>query len=197
MYVQDYVTLNKSIMTLKLFMKFFMAKKSKKLNVTLSQLSEYLLSLKSACPATIVANTVPKMNKTGNPYYDRIHKISNTQTFVNFVYGKAVNKRRAKESKVPDFVPSERVWGERIKGTPLVTYKDKLYVEAMCLNSLETVYINEDGIAVEKETLKPYLVKARASNTQDLNTEVYVRDYKLDNIVQMTINGYVLTVVDE
>lgn len=151
-----------------------------------------LMQVKSACPATFLAVTEVKMNKTNNPFYDRVQKKQKSNVFINFDYAAAVNRKLLKEGKEAEFVAKPRKWGEKLPGTPLVFYKEEYYLEARFLNNEPKVEYLVDGQITEKAVLETYLpVKNTASikEHQGLDEEIIIRDFKVKNIHEITLNG--------
>ncbi len=112
--------------------------------ITKEDLIDLLINFQKASPATIIAFTKVKMNKKDNPYFDRITKIIVANVFLNFKYINSVNNQRIKENKDDNFIPHERRWGERIKGTTLVKHKNEYYVECRFLKVAKVTYLLEN-----------------------------------------------------
>jgi hypothetical protein len=135
-----------------------------------------LLTKKGAQVVTLHTQTfvvVDKKNCTKNSVVNGI---------INWSYEGSVNKQRDREGSPTDFRAQERKWGERIPGTPLVRYRDNLYLEIKVEKVLSTEYKDETGnIIVGKISKKP--------TKQGLQKEVVLRDYLLDSIRAITIDG--------
>lgn len=167
-------------------------------NVDYMGLVRALMQVKNACPATFLAITEVKMNKTNNPYYGRVHKKQKSNVFINFDYGAAVNRKLLKEGKDADFVAKQRKWGERLPGTPLVFHNNEYYLEARFLNNEPKVeYLVKDEatgatVVTEKAVLETYLpVKNEDSikEHQGLDEAIVIRDFKVRNVREITMNG--------
>lgn len=164
-------------------------------NVTEAELVEILRNVKGPTPATVVAESVVKMNKKGNPYHNLVTKKQESNVFINFNYANSVNKRLVKEGKEADFVPSERVWGSRITGTPLVEHKGAYYVEAGFLTkNAPKVSYTYDNKEVEKELFEDFLPKSSSSSRQGLEEEVVMRTFKVESVLEMRFGGKVYIV---
>ena len=85
-----------------------------------SELVDHLMGLRGAKFTTIVAETDPRMRKTGNPYVGAT-KISRVNGVVNWIYQNAVNNQRCRENQpldqgeVEHFEPEPRKWGTRLR----------------------------------------------------------------------------------
>jgi len=161
-------------------------------NVDYMGLVRVLMQIKGATPATFLAITEVKMNKTNNPFYERVSKKQKSNVFINFDYAGAVNRKLLKEGKEPEFVAKPRKWGEKLPGTPLIFHKGEYYLEARFLNNDPKVEYLVDGIVTEKAVLETYLpVKNTESikEHQGLNEEIIIRDFKVQNIREITVGG--------
>lgn len=160
--------------------------------ITRQELVEFLKSLKGATSATIVAETVPTMAKTDNPFVGKVIKRSVVNGVLNVHYANSVNRQRVREDSAPDFIPQERAWGTRIEGTPLVQHNSQYYLEVKCERAA-VQYLAADGTEISKDALAPFL-RERAAVNQELEKAVVLRDYKLENIKEMRVAGFNLQV---
>ena len=115
--------------------------------ITKNQLVDRLMNLRGAKFTTIVAETDPRMLKTGNPFVGAT-KISRVNGVVNWIYQNSVNNQRVRENQPLDqqgeiehFSPEPRKWGQRLKHetghvAPLVEHKGKHYLELKVERSL-------------------------------------------------------------
>lgn len=73
---------------------------------TMNQVNEVSANLKKGqFGYTVVTKTTPKMNKTGNPYVNRVEKVSvYTNAMLGCSYANVVNNRLENEGKERDFV---------------------------------------------------------------------------------------------
>ena len=166
------------------------------------------INFRGAAPISLVTLTEPNgdYNKKGNPFWDKkekrwhILKYAVTNGFINVNYEKAVNRQRARESRSQGFESQPRQWGDRsgrVRGTSLIehTRKDgvhKYYLEVVVRKKLTTEFIRTDTgdrlTAPELALLKPF-AKAKPSTRQGVANEIKPRDFDLDNIIGITING--------
>lgn len=170
--------------------------------LTLDKLCESLIFGRAGCQAvTIVAATVPTMRKTGNPFYDRetktfsILKRSRTNGLINWIYQNSVNNQRLREGLEPDFEPEPRQWGKRIRGTPFVVHDGKIYLELKVQKSLEHGYFSTDGKPIHESEIRPFLSEKAEGLRQGVDNPVILRDYRINNIEQITFGGQIYRIV--
>lgn len=163
-------------------------KSTTKVSVNKMELVRALMQLTSATPATFVALTEVKLNKS-NPYYGRLQKKQRSNVFINFDYENSVNIALAKEGKSPDFKAKSRQWGNRIPNTPLILHKNTYYLEARFLKHEPHVEYFLDGDAVEKEMIEDYLPREREEAKHGLTEPIIIRDFKIDSIHEITVKG--------
>lgn len=167
--------------------------------LTKTQLADHLMNLRGAKFTTIVAETDPRMRKTGNPYVGA-KKVSRVNGVVNWVYQNSVNNQRCRENQpldqsgeVEHFEPEPRKWGTRLKHdtghvAPLVEHKGKRYLELKVERSLGHEY-RLNGEVVDSEAVAEFLPNRKEGARQKVDNPVILRDYSLENIVQITIDG--------
>ena len=150
---------------------------------------------RGAVICTIETVTDARLKKTGNTL-GPVFKRSIVNVVLNFRYEGAVNRQREREGIATDFEASPRTWGERISGTPFVQYKGKLYVEAKVQRSLSHAYELADGSPISAEDVRPFLPASRSEGRQGVEREIILRDYSIDSIVGLTIDGERFDVAD-
>lgn len=160
------------------------------------QLRKNLEKKKGARIVSFIAETVPDMRKTGNPFIGKVKKVAHVNGVINWIYANAVNRQREREEKTPDFVPLRRSWGERLRGRPFVAHKGRLYLEVKVQKSVKHDYFIDGKLATEeqKAELKTFLTEKEEGTRQQLDRPVILRDYKLANIKQVSIDNQLLVV---
>jgi hypothetical protein len=153
-----------------------------------------------ASHATFVAlrtRTDARLRKTGNPY-PNVRKLSRTQVVIGHKYENSVNNQRKREGSEPTFEAMPRKWGERKAGTPFVEHNGKLYLECGMLRVLdEPQYIAESGDELPREAIEPFLpTKGSNAEHQGVEKEVILRDYAIESITEITIDGERYEIVD-
>jgi hypothetical protein len=151
------------------------------------------LSNKGTTPISFESITEPKMNKTNNPYFGNVLKVSFVGGLIGYNYENSVNNQLEREGKEADFISNPRSWGVRDENHPfLVHHKDETYLSVKVQQTnKKPIYINKTTKEViPTEKLIPFLPKSNKPNTQrDLDKEVIVRDYKVSNLKKLTIGG--------
>lgn len=142
-----------------------------------------IVSKAGAFPVTIVTKTKPKV-KANCPY--NITKLSTVNGMAGFIYENSVNKQRIKEDKDPDFKAEPRRWGIRIPKTPLVEHKGSFYLELKVQHSDSEYFDGKKKIS--REEITPYLTSS-STDKQQLDKPVILRDYSLENIKELHMNG--------
>ena len=162
--------------------------------VTKEQVVETIKSVKTSTMITIEAETEIKVPKS-NPY-NGATKRNTINGQIGFYYGNAVNNELGREDKAMDFRPQVAKWQKPTDSRNLVTNADgtKLYVYIRVLSSGTPTYYM-DGSEVDRDIIAPYLPEHRTPHTQEnLDKEVVVRNFSLDNIynIKMLGNEYCL-----
>lgn len=162
------------------------------MRVSRTVLIDILAQQKGAKPVTITAETDPKPRQgtKNNPSPFRgktVVKRARVNGMIGWDYSNSVNNQRAREGNEEFFEVHPRTWGERIKGSPLVEYKGKHYLEVKVQNVLSTEYF-VDGELIDEETIKPFLPVKKPSARQETEKAILIADYSLDNIVAIRLD---------
>lgn len=162
-------------------------------NITQNQLVGLLTNLRGNTFVSIIAQTDPRMRKTGNPFLGAV-KVTETGGQMNGAdYENAVNKRLDGGG----FKAADRRWGSYVANTggKVVENKGKLYLSLRFRrNSTVKTQFFFEGEEIARETLSPWLPTPPVSRRQSeagLNEEDHVicRDYGFDSILQITVGG--------
>jgi len=161
----------------------------------------------SATIATLETETIPDMvkkdriTKEPNPWSGRVTKQSRVNGIVGaWNYTNSVNNQRVRESNaetvaeveaVPEFTAEPRSWGERLPNTGLVKHGENYYVEIKVQRAIETTYMVDGRPATSEELsdIKRYLPQKTEGTRQEVEKPVILRDYKVDSIKSVRING--------
>lgn len=140
----------------------------------------------------LLTETKVRMNKTGNPYFDRIIKKSSCNYLMGNDYGKRVIVNGEKEG-----IPSEEntFEVEEMKGKKHVskvvcidTKTESVYylmVERFDEISPKVEYVCE-GNPIEKQLFESYMVKVSESKKQPQERKVKVLTFKIDSIKEIS-----------
>lgn len=164
---------------------------------SLTELQGILADLKGkATFVTILARTPVKLCTS---HFGRVWKTSRVNGTINFSYSNSVNRQRGREAEGPEdfdlFVAQPRKWGVRLHKLPFVQHKENVYLEIKVERSLGYTYNDDAGNEIATDEITPYLLPWRESTTQDLDREVILRDYLLENLLEVKVNG-MLYIVD-
>lgn len=146
---------------------------------------------------TFAAKTIPAMRKKKNPYLGRIYKVQRVNAIIGIRYANCVNLQRLREESPADFESLERTWGERIPNSPLVEYKGFKYLETKVQKASSAIYV-DDKLASPKQLqhVEKFLSrKDGESKRQQLIKEVVLRDFRLDHITHLQLEGQLFEVV--
>lgn len=164
--------------------------------LTHTQLTELLAAKRGAVILSIVSRTEPKFRKTGCPY-SLIEKIEYKRVVVGADYGKAVKKQVSETTGSQDvaFTVSPRKWGTYIVPRKVVAHNGNLYLVTQARNAqppIKTVWL-ADGVEVNKETIKDYLVTSSSAKQESVGLygrrQVMERDFTMGNVLRVKIDG--------
>ena len=152
--------------------------------ITKSDFLNYLINHKGHGFGTIKALTDARLLKTDNPVPDALKYAEVQINWGIWSYTNSLYSMASREGKEIVFDVKPRQWGQRIDGTPLVELRGKYYLEAKCERVIEMDYYDQEGNKLDKEEMSQFLPKRKKSSTQDqLDGEVVLRDYSLDNLL--------------
>jgi len=172
------------------------------MKITNAELEAKLRDLQGATIVSLIAQTVPDMYKTANPYWGKVHKLSRVKGLIGVRYENSVNRQREREwspeaetGHVQHFEAKPRAWGKHIAGTPLIAHNGKLYLEVKVETVLQTQYRHVET-GKELFDVGPFLRKrSKSSGRQQVERAVVLRDYKLESIVELRLQGEIYSIV--
>ena len=144
---------------------------------------------------TFVAQTEPKMRKTGNPYVGNVVKTAKVNGQLNFNYVKAVEKALVNEGKSKEDFKQGESWHTPVLRddntmTPFCQHKKTgaYYLRFRMIGKIESTYQTKDGQPINDADLEPFIVKSDYAN-QGLDEPIIFLTYGLESIRQLTMNG--------
>lgn len=160
---------------------------------TQSELVRFFNEFQSACKGNIVTRTPVKMNKKdvatktiANPH-GAIYKVQTNNVELNAEYEMKVSTARMLEGKEQDFEVEGRKWGVH-NNKSIIEKNGQLYLQAIEGDKIGTpVYETENGTEVSYDELKAFIPAYNSSKKQDLEVDVKVRTFKLENVIGMFI----------
>jgi hypothetical protein len=140
----------------------------------------------------LLTETSPRMNKTGNPYYGRVTKVSSCNYLIGNEYESRVIINNEKEGINPSyFVVDPNKVGDHVSKVVLFNEKLNRYylqVERFDETKPKVQYLC-DGEPIDIETLRPFLVTPKKSDKQEQERYVSFISFNLENIKEITLNG--------
>jgi hypothetical protein len=174
--------------------------------VSVAELKSILESQVGATFVTILAYTKPDFVGGKSCPVANVRKLAAVNGVINWSYEKSVNRQRLREEKPADengaveyFTPEPRKWGVRLfdeinrRLLPTVEHKGKTYLELKFQKSLGYSYW-ENGTKVPNEVVNPHLRQKIEGRRQEVDNPVILRDYTLDNIKAIRLNGELLVI---
>ena len=159
-------------------------------------LERLLFAVSRSRMVSFASVTDPDMTKTDNPFFGTVRKVTFGIGVICWNYGRTVNRQRVREGKRDDFKSKHRSWGLRVKGTPLVSHIDsdhkaRLYLEIK-IQSRHSHYIDTTtGKPLTPRRLKVLakFLTPIAPTRQQLDKTICLRDYRLDHIAELSLDG--------
>jgi len=166
-------------------------KKSVKINKV--ELLQLLVGIEKSTFINLVTETKVRMNKTNNPYFDKVIKRNKCTYLVGNDYEKRVNNNEVKEGLEGDFKSEEMKGKKHISKCVCVDTKTEsvhyLMVERFDeVTPQKTEYIFE-GNGIDKQLFESYMTKVYESKKQEQDRKVMVITPKLDSIKEMSLEG--------
>lgn len=153
----------------------------------------------------LVAHTEPKMNKTNNPYFGRVTKVTRlTNVAIGYSYENTIHNRLERfdieNAEFKSEAPKGRHWVQGYENILLQSNKDseQYYLRTtMRRNTKASVEYLVDGRPATDEEIdafKAFFPKTATSAKQaevglDDSEQVIVRDYKLESIQSLTLGN--------
>jgi hypothetical protein len=136
--------------------------------------------------------TPVRMNKTGNPYFGRAFKRTETNILLGGRdYAEGVMTNMGRENIAGTFTAQANKQGEHI--SRIVLYNEKLnrhYMQVEYFTEVKPkVTYLLDNNEVDKTIFADYLVKKSNATTQPQQRQVYVFGVDITNVESLTLNG--------
>jgi len=166
-------------------------KQKQRVFVTEQELLTVLLNVNKPTFTHIVTNTKVRMNKTGNPYFDKVTKHSKGNYFIGGSYEDMVNTRCVKEGIEPNFESEECSVGQHI--SECVQFNENLqryYLQYFIFptSNIKSEFTFE-GDSIERELFRSYEVKRSDSSRQPQGNKHQPQSLMLSSIREITLNG--------
>lgn len=159
------------------------------MNITKLELIELLNGVNSSTFVHLVTETKVRMNKTGNPYFDRVIKKSSCNYLMGNDYQDRVIVNEIKEGLEGNFEVEEMKGKRHVSKVVCIDTKTEsvhyLMVERFDEIKPKVEYTFE-GNQIEKQLFESYMVKVSESKKQVQERKVKVLTFKLDNIKEIS-----------
>ncbi len=140
----------------------------------------------------LLTETPVRMNKTGNPYFGRVTKVSSCNYLIGNEYETRVGVNYGKEGLDPNtFNVEENKVGNHV--SKVVLYNEKLnrhYLQVERFDEIKpkVTYLC-DGKEIDIETIRPYMIVPKKSDKQEQDRYVSFLSFNVENIKEITLNG--------
>jgi hypothetical protein len=162
------------------------------MNITKLELIDLLNGVESSTFVHLVTETKVRMNKTGNPYFDKVIKKSSCNYLMGNDYGTRVITNGEKEG-IPQEENTFEV--EEMKGKRHISKVVCIDTKTESVHYLMVERFDEiqpkveytfEGNQIEKQLFESYMVKVSESKKQPQERKVKVLTFKLDNIKEIS-----------
>lgn len=162
------------------------------ITVNQQELITLLNEVKSSTFVNVVMETKVRMNKTGNPYFDKVIKRSSSNYLMGNDYEKRVQSNEKKEGLEPNFEVEEMKGKKHISKVVCVDTKTESVHYLMVERFDETKPTNEyfcEGNTIEKVLFESFMTKVYESQKQEQERKVMVITPKIENIREISFGG--------
>jgi len=160
-----------------------------------NDLVQFFNKFKSPVRATMITKTPVKMNKKDvatksieNPF-SIVYKLQTVVVELNGDYEQKVNDQRLLEDKDQDF-KAQKNWFTNVNNT-IVQKDQQLYFKVIEVEKQSATYQLCNGAQVPYEDFAKFVPNRSPSPKQDLDDEIKVRTYKIENVIGCNIDGKV------
>ena len=160
-------------------------------NINKVEMLNLLSNVEKSTFINLVTETKVRMNKTNNPYYDKVIKKSKSNFLIGNEYETRVRTNEGKEGLTPDFVSQENKVGTHISKCVLFNEKTQshyLQVERFDEIKPQVEFIFE-GNEIDKMLFNDFMVKTSNTTRQEQDRVVKVLSFKLDSIKEFSLGG--------
>jgi hypothetical protein len=162
------------------------------MSITKNELITLLSTIDKPTFTNVVMETIVRMNKTNNPYYEKVIKRSKCNYSLGVNYESRVNNNEVKEGLEGNF-ETEKPSGKTHISKCLLVKDTDLSVHYVMLERFDEIKpINEyifEGNEIEKVLFESYMTKVYESQKQEQERKVMVITPKIENIKEISLNG--------
>ena len=161
-------------------------------NITRNELITLLMSVEKSTFVNVVMETKVRMNKTNNPYYDKVIKRSKCNFLIGNDYETRVGTNYGNEGLENTFVVEKPSGKTHISKCLLIDDKTQSTYYVMLERFDEIKPTNEfifEGNEIDKQLFQDFMVKYTESQKQEQERKVMVITPKIENIKEISLNG--------
>jgi hypothetical protein len=159
--------------------------------ITKNELLNLLNGVQSSTFVHLVTETKVRMNKTGNPYFDKVVKKSSCNFLMGNDYENRVITNEEKEGLEGTFEVEEMKGKRHISKVVCVDTKTETK-HYLCVERFDEikpkVEYSFEGTTIQKMMFENYLVKVSESSKQQQQRKVKWLTYGIDSIKQISFN---------
>jgi len=159
--------------------------------ITKNELLNLLNGVQSSTFVHLVTETKVRMNKTGNPYFDKVVKKSSCNFLMGNDYEDRVITNEEKEGLEGTFEVEEMKGKRHISKVVCVDTKTETK-HYLCVERFDEikpkVEYSFEGTTIQKMMFENYLVKVSESSKQQQQRKVKWLTYGIDSIKQISFN---------
>ena len=166
--------------------------------ITKDDLLTILMEVDKPTFTNIMYKVKVKMNKTNNPYYERIFKTTKGNFFIGGSYEDMVNVQIDKQGLEIEFESKECSVGEKIsKCVQFNENHNRHYLQYFTYkNSYHGTEYEFEGRDIDKELFQSFEVKKSDSSRQPQDNKVKPQSLTIDNIRKISLFGTRYNVVE-
>ncbi len=171
-----------------------------KLTITEKELITILSSIERPTFTNVLMETNVRMNKTNNPYFNQVKKLSSRNYSLGIDYKKRVENNMVKENfENVNYEVSKPSGKHHVGNSKCLLIDDKTestyYVMLEYFDEIhpQTEYVFE-GNSIDKQIFESFLVKVSESNKQQQDNKVSVITPKIESIKEISISGVRYTI---
>lgn len=160
--------------------------------VSVPELVEVLKQVEKSTFINVTMVTDVRMNKTGNPYFGQVKKVTNCNYLIGNDYEKRVQSNEEKEGLEGNFESLKPSGKTHVSKCVLVDDKTGLTYYLMVERFDEIspkVEYKHNGNTIDKMLFENFMVKVSESSRQGQERKVMVITPKIENIREITLNG--------
>lgn len=161
------------------------------LTINETEMLTILMNVNKSTFINVVSSTNVRMNKTGNPYFDKVKKVTKSNYLIGNDYETRVQTNEGKEGMEKTFESVENSVGEHVSKCVLYNQKLNTYYlqyELFKESNPTTEYVFE-GNPIEKQLFESYMVKKSSTSRQTQERKVFFQTFKLSSINEFTLDG--------